>query len=255
VSPEVIRLFTEKHLWFLAASVIYIVLASILARRYLSLRQVLRIFLGIGIVSEIIKIFYFVVTNDNGNYLPATDLPFHLCSIQIIFIVMLNMSRNERLRHLLLAFMLPTCLFGGIASLAIPTWSSIHGLLLIGIQYFTYHATLIVFSIYLYRSSEVAFTVRDYRDSLVFLGCIGFAAIYINGILGRDTNVNFMYVVRPPMDGLPYLNLDQGWIMYIIKYSSLAILLLTLSYIGPIVRAIKSRFFPPRHLPKSQHAE
>ena len=35
---------------------------------------------------------------------------------------------------------------------------------------------------------------------------------------GNQT-VNFMYVVNPPQKGLPYLNENQGWLMYMIKYA------------------------------------
>ena len=69
-----------------------------------------------GIISETIKVFYYISTNDNGNYLPPTDLPFHLCSIQIIFLFILHMSENQKIKRLLLAFMIPTGLFGGIAA-------------------------------------------------------------------------------------------------------------------------------------------
>ena len=52
----------------------------------------------IGIISEIIKVVYYIVRNESthGGYLPKTDLPFHLCSIQIIFLAILHYSKNEK---------------------------------------------------------------------------------------------------------------------------------------------------------------
>lgn len=138
--------------------------------------------------------------------------------------------------------MIPTGLFGGIAALLIPTSSSIHGLLILSFQYFFYHATLIAFAIHVYRKSEFEITIKDVMNSLKFVAFMGFLAIYINGILGRDTNVNFMYVVRPPMDDLPYLNLNQGYIMYMVKYSVLAVVLLCATYYKVFVKAyLKTR--------------
>ena len=52
--------------------------------------------------------------------------------------------------------------------------------------------------------------------------------------------INFMYTVAPPQDGLPYLNLNQGWLMYIIKYASVAILAVLLTYIKPIIDFFKN---------------
>ena len=49
-----------------------------------------------------------------------------------------------------------------------------------------------------------------------------------------------MYTVAPPQDGLPYLNLNQGWLMYIIKYASVAILAVLLTYIKPIIDFFKN---------------
>lgn len=119
----------------------------------------------------------------------------------------------------------------------IPTSSSINGLLILSIQYFFYHATLIAFSIHIFRQHEIEFSVKDVMNVLKLLAFIGLMAIYIDGILGPDTNVNFMYVVRPPMEGLPLLNLKQGYIMYIVKYALLSCVLVCLTFTQVFVSA------------------
>jgi hypothetical protein len=53
-------------------------------------------------------------------------------------------------------------------------------------------------------------------------------------------DINFMYTVKPPQDGLPYLNLDQGWFMYILKYALLAVVAIIGTYIKPIIDFVKS---------------
>lgn len=229
-------MFSEKHIIFLVLTFAFIIIVLSLTKKK-SISFAVQWFLVIGIISETIKVFYYISTNDNGNYLPATDLPFHLCSIQIIFLFILHMSENQKIKRLLLAFMIPTGLFGGIAALMIPTSSSINGLLILSIQYFFYHATLIAFSVHILRQREIEFSVKDVMNVLKLLAFIGFMAIYINGILGPDTNVNFMYVVRPPMDGLPLLNLNQGYIMYIVKYALLSCVLVSLTFSQVFVRA------------------
>ena len=70
-----------------------------------------------------------------------------------------------------------------------------------------------------------------------------FFSIYINSMLyDGNPNINFMYVVSPPQEGLPYLNENQGWFMYIIKYAILILLCVSLIYIKPIICSIKSKF-------------
>ena len=66
-------------------------------------------------------------------------------------------------------------------------------------------------------------------------------AIYINSICydGVST-VNFMYVVDPPQKGLPFLNEDSGWLVYMLRYASLVLVCITGCYIKPIITAIKT---------------
>ena len=69
-----------------------------------------------------------------------------------------------------------------------------------------------------------------------------FFAFYINSIVYDGvSNINFMYVAGPPQDGLPYLNDNDGWLSYIIKYAILVIVAVSAFYIKPIVLAIKGK--------------
>ena len=47
------------------------------------------------------------------------------------------------MQRLILSFMLPSCLFGGIAAILIPTHSARNGMWIITLQYFVYHASLV----------------------------------------------------------------------------------------------------------------
>ena len=237
-------LFGLIHLIALALCIPFIVLTIIFAKK-LKLKTVLRILLIGGIISETIKVFFYIIHNldkfDGWGYLPKTDLPFHLCSIQIIFIIILNLSKNEKLKKLLMSFMLPTCLVGGISALLIATYSS-RNFPIITVQYFAYHTMIVCFSIFLFRTSEVEFKVKDYFNALIMLvGCF-FFAIYLNSwVRAGDNSVNFMYVSGPPQEGLPYLNLNKGWLVYFIRYAVLAFLCVTLVYIKPIIQAIQEK--------------
>lgn len=237
-------LFGTVHLISLAICLPIIILSIFISKK-IKLATVIKILLIGGIISETIKVFFYVIHNidkfDGWGYLPKGDLPFHLCSIQIILIIILYFSKNENLKKLLMSFMLPTCLIGGFAALLIATYSS-RNFPIITIQYFGFHTMIVCFAIFLLRTNEVEFTVKDYIHSLVMLFACFFVAIYLNSwIRDGDNSVNFMYVSGPPQEGLPYLNLNQGWFVYILRYFALALLCDTLVYIVPIIKWIKGK--------------
>lgn len=246
-------LFGTKHKILIAVSLLLIVGLYILSRK-IKLDMVCRILFYVGIASEIVKIFYYIVANEEkyGGVLPKTDLPFHLCSIQIIFIAIVNIAKSERLKRFIFSFMLPSCFFGGIAAILIAT-SSARSTWIITIQYFLYHIAISVFALRLFTDKELSFNIKDYFNCLKFLLGIMFFAIYINSILYDGvSNINFMYVVKPPQDGLPYLNDDNGWLSYIIKYAILVVGLVTLTYIKPIIDAIRERVAKAKSTEKSE---
>ena len=235
-------MFGTKHLIILAISAILVTVLFILAKR-LNFKQILRIMLGIGLTSEIVKIFYYTIRNEatHGGILPKTDLPFHLCSIQIIFIVILNLSANEKLRRILLAFMFPSCLLGGAAAILIPTSSALNSPV-ITVQYFLFHIALMVLALCIATSDEICLSIKDYFGCLKFLVGLFFFATYINSLVYDGvSNINFMYVASPPQSGLPYLSEEHGWLVYVIHYAFLVVLCVTLCYIKPIVKAIRAK--------------
>ena len=84
------------------------------------------------------------------------------------------------------------------------------------------------------------FNIKDYFDALKLLALFCFIAIYLNSWINDGSNkINFMYVVAPPQDGLPFLNMNQGWFVYFIRYALVALVSVSLVYIGPIIRALK----------------
>lgn len=252
-------LFGVKHIILIVLSLILVAVGYIFSRR-LRFAAMAKIMMGIGLISETIKIFYYIIINEEkyGGILPKSDLPFHLCSIQIIFIVLLNISESEKLREMLVSFMMPSCLIGGLAALLIATDSARNGLWIITAQYFIYHASIMVFALYLMSSKEYSPTLKRYTYCLKLLLAIMFFAFYINSwVYDGVSNINFMYVAGPPQDGLPYLNDNNGWLSYIIRYAILVIGAVTLFYIKPIVIAIRSRLskIKAKPVPKAEEAE
>ena len=236
-------IFGTKHLILVAVSLLLIVALFFLSKK-LRFATVCKTLFFVGILSETVKIFYYIIQNEatHKGILPKTDLPFHLCSIQILFIAVVNFTKNEKLKRFLLSFMFPSCLLGGIAAILIATTSSLNGMWIITAQYFLYHIAIVVFALNLCTNKEMKLTVSDYFSCLKFLVILFFFAVYVNSIVyDGNSNINFMYVASPPQSGLPFLNEDHGWFVYIVHYATLVLLCVTLCYIKPIVTAIKAK--------------
>lgn len=236
-------LFGTKHLILIAVCACAIVVFYFVSRKW-DLEKLTRYLFCIGVVSEIIKVFYYILANEAeyGGILPKTDLPFHLCSIQILFIAIVRFVPSQKVKELLLSFMIPSCLLGGIAAILIATSSSLNGAPILSVQYFGYHSAIVVFALVLLTSGTLELTVKHYVNCLKFLVGLMLFAIYINSMLyDGNPKINFMYVVSPPQEGLPWLNEDQGWLVYITRYAILVVACVTLCYIRPIVKALRSK--------------
>ncbi len=234
-------MFGAKHLILLALSAAIIAGGSILTRKWDFAKLCKALFLT-GIVSETVKILYYIVTNeaDYGGILPRTDLPFHLCSIQILFVAAVVYCKNEKVRRVLLSFMMPSCLLGGVAALLLPTATALQGLPILSAQYFGYHCALIVFGLRLIRDPSL--NIKSYVNCIKVLCALFFFAVYINSMLYDDvSNINFMYVASPPMSGLPYLTEEHGWLVYIAHYGILAVFCVSLCYCRQIFSSLFSR--------------
>lgn len=242
--------FGLYHIIALVISIGAIVAGCIFGRK-LSFNKALTILLIIGVASELIKVCSYIMANEEtlNGYLPKTDLPFHLCSIQIILMIILKLTKNENLKHTIISFMIPTCLIGGFAALILATSSSLN-MPVITVQYFMYHSAIIWFAIFNLLSDEFKLDIKGYINTILLLLAVFLIAIYLNSWIydGRvdsngvvKTSINFMYVVAPPMDGLPFLTKKYGWLVYIVHYASLAIVCVTLCYLKPIINYFKNR--------------
>jgi len=257
------------HFIAIALCIAIIVLGATIGNKW-TLKTWYKILLYTGITSETIKVVSYILANESlfGGYLPKTDLPFQLCSIQLIFIAILNFSNNDKLKRLLMGFMIPTCMIGGIAAILIPTSSST-SMLPIYIQYFGYHAIISAYAIKLLRTKEMNWNIKDYKNTLLLLCFIALVCVYLNSIctdvVGYDIvdgvkkaiygynlkdnvlvpiytpRVNFMYLVEPPASGLPFLNKNYGWAPYICHYGFVAFVAISLCYIKPIINSFKKK--------------
>ena len=234
-------MFGTKHVIILIICAIVFVVLFLLSKK-LKLKTLCKTLLGVGLVSETVKIFYYTITNEatHGGILPKTDLPFHLCSIQLIFILIYNLSNNEKLKRAILSFMYPSCLLGGLAAILIPASVALNGGLIIVCQYFLYHVAIMAFALNIGTNKELNLNFKDYLSCYVFVGILIFFSMYVNSIVDDGSGeINFMYVASPPVSGLPYLTEKYGWVVYIVHYALLILFCLTICYIKPIINKVK----------------
>lgn len=216
-------MFTGKHFIWLVISGLIIVLHIVLNKKFkFSYKTNLIALFVVAVAGEVMKVMLNMESvvgptfETSGTYLNYESLPFHLCTIQIVFIVALMFFiKKDSTKDTILGFMVPSMGVGATLSLLIPT----EGVLFTSpqvYQYFIYHAYIIGFAIYLLTSRTVIITYKVMLKNIVLILVFGFLSLYINGIL-VDGRTNFMFVVRPPMENLPILNLNQGWHMYFVK--------------------------------------
>lgn len=130
-----------------------------------------------------------------------------------------------------------TC--GGIAAILIPTYGVEFNVANV-YQCFMYHAALTWFSLYLIRFKHVNLGMQAFKDNLVVLFALLVFNLYMNSILAvYDTN--FMFIVRPPLEGLPFLNLSHGYYIYLFRVIMLGVIGLSLFHLPFIVKERKNR--------------
>jgi len=249
-------MFSIGHILFIVICLpLAIGLAIFCAKKFGWNKRVLYAVLGIAIASEITKVFFFMqkmpMTDVHGNetghgyFLAPDQLPFMLCSIQIIFILLITFVKNKKFLTVLMAFMFPTLIGGGAMAFVVPNNPVNFGFgSVIAFQFFIYHAMLVFLGIYMYLTKPVDFTIKSYFTAYLVLLVVAFLMIYVNSALGGpDKNTNFMYVVRGPMEGtsvdFPYMNTNHGWYVYMLQMASMAVLWFTILYSPVFYKAFR----------------
>jgi len=234
-----LELFSLTHFAILAVlwSTV-ILLARFIVKRFGFTKKVVWVCFAIGMLCEIEKILFFIYGTEYGYRLPAAQLPFSMCPFQLFLILSLALSQDVKKRWALLGFMFPMLVGGaGAGTVVAFAANTYHGLLELATwRYFIFHGMLVFLGYYLYWSKPIRYTMREYGISLAGAAAALVLAIWINAFFGWDTRVNFLFAVRPPTEGLPWLHMDYGWLVYILRLVLLAFAVFSLCYIRVLVR-------------------
>ncbi len=224
-------MFTVNHFIWLAACALAIVLGLREAeKRKISVKTAGMCMSSICLLSETCKMMTHMLPSPEGGYaLDPQALPFHLCSMQLFVVFYITFGKDSPTKQKVISFFTPAALLGGIMAMLIPT-DGVDFLDIQPYQGFVYHAGLVLMAAYLLRTKQVDMGCRTYVRNLAILLVVAILMIYVNGAF-YAYGTNFMFLTRPPMEGLPLLNLDHGWYVYILNLAALAVTLLTLVHL------------------------
>ena len=230
-------MFTLEHiLWIFISIAIVIAMLFIYKKFNFSFDTIINIMLVISVVSEVTKILCNMEPAPGGRtgmILDPGDLPFHLCSIQIFLLFILKFFiKSDTGKEKMLGFMCPTMIIGAVMALLIPTVGVGFDIPVV-YEYFVFHSFLIFFASYILKEKLVKWTLVSYFRNIAYLGGIALLCMWLNSALsGVLPRTNFMYLVRPPMENLPVLNIDNGWGVYIITLFVLALSLIGIFHLA-----------------------
>ena len=229
-------MFTLKHFIWLGICLVFIVSMLILSKKLkFSLKRASLIMSIICIVSEVSKMMSDMQDNiDGGMSLSPKSLPFHLCSLMIFVVFYIFLAPDSKFKQTLINFLAAIGTIGSFMALIIPT-NGVEFNEIGPYQCFVYHAGLMWFSIYLIMAGHAKLDLKAYITNISILSFLAFMMIYVNGALSAY-GTNFFYVVRPPMDNLPILNLNHGWYVYFISLLILGIVLMSLFHLPFIIK-------------------
>lgn len=253
--------FGRNHLFLIVTCIVLIVGLSILiAKSKIKFSTLINIMLVLWIFSETTKLVGNLeyLLSDGSTieiikyqakegisivraFYPRTELPFHLCSIQPLFILVIKFTKNEKLRDTLLKFIFPTATLGAVIAILVGTvggdFSDPHVY-----EYFIFHAALTIFAISIVTKKQINITWKSHIQTLLIILVMFVGSIWVNSILS-DTGspsdayyTNFFYSMKPPLEGLPILNLNNGWFVYFFTILGIGVTAITLLQLPFIIK-------------------
>ena len=211
-------MFTTEHFLWIGICAVWIGALTVLSRKLrFSFRTAALVMAAISFVSETAKIlthmeFVNCVGASDGMVLDAASLPLHLCSLLIFVFFYLPFAREGRWKDCLLSLCVPVGILGSLLAILMAT-SGTDFAKPYAYQCFLYHAGMLWFAIYLIQTGQVQLGLRAWLRNIGLLFSLAVCMIWVNSLL-QVYDTNFWYVVRPPMDGLPLIHLENGWFAY-----------------------------------------
>lgn len=232
-------MFTTNHFIWMGICAVMIGLLLLISLKFkFSCKQASLVMALIAAGSEICKIFTHIEdAPGGGGVLEPGALPLHLCSILIFLVFFCAFSRQEEQISKVASLCVPVSLWGGVLAILMAT-SGVNFAKPYAYQCFLYHAGLLWWALHLLLTRQVDLGLQAYLRNLKVLGGMLFLMIWVNSALSvYDTN--FWFVVRPPADGLPLLNLNNGWLCYFLTLVGIGLFAITITHLPAIMKERK----------------
>ena len=85
---------------------------------------------------------------------------------------------------------------------------------------------------------KVDLSKKAYVKNLISLAGLAMLALMMNSIL-EAYGTNFLFLRNPPMENLPILNLNNGYIVYLLTLAFVAVLIVTLVHLPFMLKKSK----------------
>lgn len=232
-------MFSVNHFIWIAICIVLVVALSVVSVKFkFSFKTATIIICCVIGASEIAKIMYSMQpASGGGMVISAGALPFHLCSTLIFAFAYLMFGKNENTKEIVKSFVVPAGMLGGVLAILIPT-SGTGFAAIQTYQCFIYHAAILWYGIYLIATKQVDLGLKAYLRNLIILAVLAVFMIWINGAL-QIYETNFFFLVKPPVDGLPIINLNNGWYAYFFILVTIAVVLVGAIHLPTIIKEIK----------------
>ena len=234
-------MFSLGHFIWLGIILVIVVTALTLLKKFsVDTAKVGKISMIIAIVGKLVHLALSMKeSSDGGMVIDQTQLDFHLCSVQVYLMIACSLIKSTTAKNAIKGFMAPTMAIGALMALLIPTegvdpttprvW-----------QYMVVHGNLVFYGFYLMLVEKVDLTKKTYIRNLIAFSGLAMLGFNMNSIL-QAYNTNFLFLRKPPMDNLPILNLNNGYLVYVITLAIIAVLLLTIVHLPFMLKKEKTK--------------
>ena len=233
-------MFSTDHFIWIGLCAVFVAAMSVIAvKKKWRLKTAGVIMSVICLFSEVSKVMSDMTESAKGGmHLDPRSLPFHLCSLMIFAVLFITFGKESKAKRLVINFVAVTGTLGSFCAIMIPT-NGTDFTTLPAYQCFVYHAGLMWFALYLIFSGEAKLGLRNMVENMGILLALSFIMLYVNGALSAY-ETNFFYLTRPPMDNLPYLNLNHGWYAYLGRMLLLGLVLISLFHLPFILHTFSA---------------
>ena len=255
---------TGHIMWIAICSVLIVLAVGLCRKKSVSFEKMLKWCFGLGLFSELIKIISVinilpivepVISGDSvtyavaGTYSPyieIADLPFELCSLQILFYAVYIWNKDPKWRKRFRAIIFITGTIGGTLGIVMAYIAEEYSTVIEFFsypriwQYFLYHAMVIAVGIYAGFGNDTTVSFDDIKSVFLAIISLDWITMYLNSIFSVPVYINekpvglvyranfFSSYVNPI--GLTLTKLWQ-WMAYLVVRSAIASLLILLLFV------------------------